>query len=948
MRARNAALLFIALALAWAVPQFVVLAAVLDSQADDSAHATRPAAANVYLALGYVPPQSESIYGVRFRVNTSGSGDYICPVSSAVMKYSGTTTPPTQWGDSNNVVGRLVNVGTTTPDANGNCDYTTLDKFDNDVPLSLSPNHYYVFFMTTGGSYTKWVSVSGKPYTSATPSLFGFRHAFLTAYEWGTTGLDAPYFEFYDTVPPAPPPPPDPCATPGVCASNVLFLPGIEGSRLYEGVGCGGGAEEKLWEPFDSLIGILRGAGDDKVKKLFLDSSGASICGDVYTKTDDIIDSAGGNIYKSFVDEMNGMKTDGTITAWKAAAYDWRLSLSDLLEKGAERDDKIYYAGVDSATSTPYIEQTLRSLAGSSKTKKVTIVAHSNGGLVAKALLAKLGDAASAALVDKVIMVGAPQSAAPLSLGTLLVGHDSGIYYKNLFTIVSNAAARELAINSPMAYHLLPSESYLSSIASDTNHPVARFKGAAYAKESATYGASIDTRAEMDDFILAESLNSVLVDYANSQHATLDSWLPPEGIDVSQIAGWGADTVAGIDFYTPPPINALTALEPMRAYRPIFTEDGDGVVPVPSALMMPASTNVKRYWVNLETYRVATSIKRSHRDIFEIPSVEDFIKNIISNSTSTLPAYIGTSQPAPLADNKKLIFLLHSPLTLQLTDASGNVTGLAEDSSMTQDIPGSTYAEFGEVKYIIAPQGISYTLTLHGQDSGAFSLDIQEYSGGVVTSASTIANVPTTANTLASLTITNGLDTASALTVDKNGDGAGIISLTPKVGETVSYVEPRRSRGNQSHVVNTPSAATTSPVDDGLRSAGTTSFLADSGLQTAGTLPENVETVATSTEATTTPLVATSTPEIATSTNIVQEKKKSLAINTTRKPDKVAIPVSKANVAQTPLEVRFLTGQTASVYDASQQSVLKKLGEIVYNSLHRLWRGFKRMLLIES
>ena len=45
----------------------------------------------------------------------------------------------------------------------------------------------------------------------------------------------------------------DPCAIPGSCVSNVLFLPGIEGSRLYEGTGCGKTPEEKLWEPFDSI-----------------------------------------------------------------------------------------------------------------------------------------------------------------------------------------------------------------------------------------------------------------------------------------------------------------------------------------------------------------------------------------------------------------------------------------------------------------------------------------------------------------------------------------------------------------------------------------------------------------------------------------------------------------------------------------------------------------------
>ena len=111
------------------------------------------------------------------------------------------------------------------------------------------------------------------------------------------------------------PPPPDPCVVPGACASNVLFLPGIEGSRLYEGTACGKLVEEKLWEPVgDTFLSILRGAGDDKVRDLSLDSSGSSVCSDIYVKEGDIVDTVrGSNIYKSLIGEMNELEADDTI-----------------------------------------------------------------------------------------------------------------------------------------------------------------------------------------------------------------------------------------------------------------------------------------------------------------------------------------------------------------------------------------------------------------------------------------------------------------------------------------------------------------------------------------------------------------------------------------------------------------------------------------------------------
>ncbi len=584
-------------------------------------------------------------------------------------------------------------------------------------------------------------------------------------------------------------------------SSNVLFLPGIEGSRLYEGTGCGKASEEKLWEPYDGFsLETLRGAGDNKLKELFLNQSGKSVCTDIYTKEDDVIDSVkGSNFYKSFIDQMNGLKKDGTLKDWKAVSYDWRLSLSDLLTNGVQKNGNVYY---EKATSTPYIEQTLRSLAMSSKTGKVTIVAHSNGGLLAKALLNKLGDTEATKLVDKVIMIAVPQSGAPSDIGAMLVGYDAGLYgLWGFISIISNATARAFTQNAPMAYHLLPSEDYLESTAGDSTHPVIHFAGSGYLKEEVAYGNTIANRVALDDFLIAkeggrnkpeskdllsaEILNPALIAYANIQHAILDHWTPPKDIEVDQIAGWGVDTVAGVDFYTSPPINMLTALNPQRLYRPIFTEDGDGTVTIPSALMMASSTNVKRYWLDLGEYFKVTKIKRTHADIFEIPSMQNLIGNIIQNKLNALPVYISSNQPPPSKLLKKLTFFLHSPLTLELKDSLGNTTGLGVDDSVTQNIPGSTYGEFGEVKYVTVPEDSAYALTLHGQSSGTFSLDAQESSGGTVATSSTITGVPATASTTVSMIVSPDATTLSPMTVD-SGDG-NITIITPRLGETVVF-----------------------------------------------------------------------------------------------------------------------------------------------------------------
>jgi pimeloyl-ACP methyl ester carboxylesterase len=737
-------------------------------------------------------------------------------------------------------------------------------------------------------------------------------------------------------------PDPDPCLTPGVCASNVLFLPGIEGSRLYEGTGCGKSSEEKLWEPLaDTLIDILLGAGNDKMRDLFLNASGQSLCSDIYVKEGGVIDTVrGDNIYQTFINEMNGLKTGGDINDWKAVAYDWRLSLDDLVNKGTARDGNVYYS---EASSTPYIEQTLRSLARSSKTGKVSIVAHSNGGLVAKKLLDKLGSGTSASLVDKLIMVGVPQSGAPEALGAALVGHNAGIY-KYGFPIVSNDVAREFAQNAPMVYHLFPSANYFSSVSSDIDHPVIRFSGAGYNTESTAYGATIDNIAERDNFLLAtdggrtdpvasnlsipEILSSLLIDYSNTTHVALDAWIPPNGITVSQITGWGADTIAGIDFFTPVLADALTAIDAPRAYRPIFTEDGDGTVPIPSALMIASSTSVKKYWVDLDSYFRDTSIERNHKDLFEIPSLETFIKNIIKNSTSTLPTYISTSQPSPTGRNK-LTFLLHSPLTLQFTDGSGNITGIGADNSMTQNIPDSSYGEFGEVKYITVPTG-NYTLTMRGQDTGKFMLEMQELSGNSLTTWSTLASVPATSQTLASLTISGGLSTVSPLLVDTNGDGSSVITLTPILGEYVNYVAPVQDP--TTIILSRSTTVSTGPTVPMIEATTTVSAEEEefTNATTSAVTQHAVTNSIESPQASTKILEVTEKPKVEKklSEPIVVETKKEVI-----EPDAVEEP-QKGNV----------TPQTASAYDSSNNPLSNILLVIAYVTLIiiGLWYVWKK------
>lgn len=583
--------------------------------------------------------------------------------------------------------------------------------------------------------------------------------------------------------------------------SSVLFLPGIKGSRLYRpsdtcdsdlSLSCPG---VKLWEPTSDLL----------LRDLFLTNAGSSGRKDVYAKQEDIVaEVLGTNFYASFVNQMNALRSDGTIHDWKAVAYDWRLSLDDIISSGTVRGDKIFYR---EATDTPYIEESLRELAASSPTGKVSIVAHSNGGLVAKRLLQRLETLGDEALVDKLILVGVPQSGAPQAIGALLFGYGEALpkdecsqlrsfgWLCSLFG--SRDVARELAEHAPMAYHLLPSDKYFEQV-QDSQHPIALFAASnTYLEERQRYGTSIDTAAELSDFLAAKDggrekpiasdvtkpnvLSEAFISYGREAHASLDAWVPPDSIEVYQIAGWGVPTVSGIEFYEQRKL--LGGYKEM--YRPRFIEDGDGVVPAPSALMLAESDGVRNFWVDLDEATSVTGIDKDHGNILELDEVRVLIRNILMNGFWESIEFISDNRPDP-GRGERLVFYLHSPLSLEIYDSEGNHLGENSENGIDEEIDGATYGEFGEVKYIIAPAG-EYTVSMRGKSSGTFSLDIQSYSENEIESSLTIADVPTTASTIATITVTPNLENLGPLKLDLDGDGLVEAEIDTELDATTLY-----------------------------------------------------------------------------------------------------------------------------------------------------------------
>ena len=568
------------------------------------------------------------------------------------------------------------------------------------------------------------------------------------------------------------------------CHSNVMFLPGLMGSRLYDDQDSSCVADKtdpkRAWEP----------SCNADARKLYMDADGKSLDSDIHTKEGDILDevSFGINIYKTFMDRMDALKdTDHSIRDWKPVAYDWRLSYDDILADGS-------------------IESALRMLAEGSNTKKVTLVAHSNGGLLAKALMKKLGDSEVAKLVDKVILVAVPQTGTPEAIAGMLNGER-----QNIFPVMDTETARGLAENMPGAYQLLPSEQYFSTVET----PAVTFDISDSSDLKGKYGNPIDSMSKLYDFLtdshrrvaatdgdtdIPTKLNSGLLDDAKSVHDTLDNWSAPNGVKVMQIAGWGVPaTIKGVKYFSEKRKHCDASVCTIADFLSLdddmdFTIDGDGTVVFPSALYMGGA---ERYWVDLAAYNIPLNrlsdgrfLEVSHSDILEIPELNTFIVDSMADNLKPIIDYKYLSTEVPISNNKKRIqYSLHSPLTLDLYDDQGRHTGVSSDGNIEEGIPGTYYRQFGDVKYIFADEAAPVRISMSGYDAGTFTFSAKELQGDTVLGTVTFQDMPTTPETEVSFDMPSDLEHASDLRIDIEGDGIVDHQLQPKIGEVVTLEE---------------------------------------------------------------------------------------------------------------------------------------------------------------
>lgn len=535
------------------------------------------------------------------------------------------------------------------------------------------------------------------------------------------------------------------------CCSNVIFIPGIEASRLYkDSPGILGTSTNQLWEP----------NRNDDVRKMYMNAQGKSIDPSIYTS--DIIDSAFGlkPIYKSFIAMMNSVVADKNINVWLPLAYDWRMNAEEIVIQGN-------------------LVKKVEDLAQNSKTGKVIMVAHSNGGLIGKALMDALGKKGKSDLIEKVVNVAVPELGTPQALLGLLHGHNQSILGG---LILTKNNARIFGRNLPGAYSLLPSQRFFdrNPMKVISNLFTNDLSGTSYATMKNFLLSNSFSKSSTTDTNVPLLLNSALISDADSIHSIIDLFRPASTTETLSIFGWGLPTSQGIEYEKDKhctQVQIRTSTCPV-AFSPLLTDDGDGTV-VTKANSGNADSTL---YFNLKKLNKDTEENINHANILESENLLDKIKDTITDTVSPEPSYEEYfSSAEPINTDKYLTVKVYSPVDIHIYDKEGNHTGILENpvagkdlESFENNIPSSYYGDFGRIKMVRVPYDTEYQIVLEGNDTGVFSLDAEITQSDKVIASTTFAEMPVTVATNIELVVgtsTQSFATSTVMNIDSDGDG---------------------------------------------------------------------------------------------------------------------------------------------------------------------------------
>lgn len=425
---------------------------------------------------------------------------------------------------------------------------------------------------------------------------------------------------------------------------SVLFIPGIQASRLYWRDA--DGEARQVWEPSyfgDAQYLALNEAG----QSIYHIEAGQPI-GELRFLANLYTDPVYAGLFRRLETYANQCGS-----SFSTFGYDWRLPL-------------------DHPDTMQALKEVIDALHTAHPERQIVFVTHSMGGLIAKQYIAKH----DTAVIDGVVFIGTPHVGTPKSYASILHGDGFDIAGG---LILSEAAARRIAAFSTAALSLFPSGRFF-----DTASTTIEYFGELHNSPDTIRDfllASRDDKRESQDTSIPVSVGSYLLNQVEDMHTLLDDMEFPKHMRLVSIIGTGRPTLRGLQYRQKieqrcGSFGGSCITKTSVEHMPLFRTRGDGTVLTASAKYIPGTQHIINLWDKEGSEGQAIS----HYNMTELPNVQECIINFLKNQVCQLT---GTDT------NQVFVTIgVHSPLVANSPD---EVTTFGDASYISYPLDGEEY-----------------------------------------------------------------------------------------------------------------------------------------------------------------------------------------------------------------------------------------------------------------
>ena len=565
----------------------------------------------------------------------------------------------------------------------------------------------------------------------------------------------------------------------------IIFLPGVAGTRLMVSWTDEGSTylhSTEAW-PFSPA---------EQRDRLRLDEFGKTGPANTTVKADLLLSTWPTNFYggiRDFLHKKGYLASGGAAQEprqYFEFPYDWRL------------DNGTHFEALDRKIDAALKENP--------KATKVMLMAHSMGGVIARAYI--LSSPQRAARVDSLITIGTPYWGAPKPY----YGATNGYTFGN--PSVLQPLMKKLIQNWPAAYQLMPNYQFIW----DGNEKrwltveeasQVRYKWFASIDEN---WFAADKYTETTDNI--KSLNPNLVKLAQDfkkPFGTRENPTPlPPGIRHYAIVGTGVKTFADINMNTASYMDAgLSGRQLNMGGRkvemwPCF-HDGDGTVSLEGSVISTATTYYVPY-----VAKWGFDSSSGHGDLPANSTVQKIVGDIVDGKPPDPNSYsYNKKKEGELIDLEEGVdFRLHSDVRLSIKDAeTGRILGFTDSDGIEENFPSGSFIAMNDGEYAaIADTKRPLTAMVRGIRNGKFTLEVNIRKRGEPARRFAFKEVAVTSGTMAqvSLTPANVGSDLPALSVTTAGQTNNVqASVLPPLDENHPGLTIQTERGGQASSAGT-------------------------------------------------------------------------------------------------------------------------------------------------